>query len=119
SASGEGLMSLQRAFQVAGARSLVSSLWQVEDAATSVLMEEFYSNLWRKKLGKSEALRQAQLTVLKHPERVEERRKELAADLAKRGVKLGPSKPLAEGGKVEGRSYPALWAAFVLSGDPR
>jgi hypothetical protein len=33
-ASGEGLMSLQRAFQVAGARALVSSLWQVDDAAT-------------------------------------------------------------------------------------
>jgi hypothetical protein len=34
-------------------------------------MEEFYTNLWQKKLPKLEALRQAQLTVLWHRERVE------------------------------------------------
>ena len=60
-------MGLQRAFQAAGARAVVASLWKVDDAATTVLMEQFYTNLWSKKMPKLEALRQAQLTVLNNP----------------------------------------------------
>ena len=55
STRGEGLMGLQRAFQVAGARSLVSSLWSVEDNATAALMDEFYANLWSRRLPRLEA----------------------------------------------------------------
>ena len=50
-AGGEGLLGLQRAFQVAGSRSVVASLWQVDDAVTRQLMTRFYANLWEKKLG--------------------------------------------------------------------
>ena len=114
--SGEGVLGLQRAFHAAGARTLAASLWKVDDAATTLLMEEFYANLWQKKLPRLEALRQAQLTVLNHPERVEERKKELRAELAKRGLGM-QSVPLPDGGKVQNRSHPAWWAAFVLSGD--
>jgi CHAT domain-containing protein len=118
-AHGEGVLGLQRAFHAAGARATAASLWKVDDAATSLLMEKFYEGLWRKKLGKLEALRQAQLFVLKNPDAVEKRRKELAAEAEKRGLKLDKPRPLPDGGKVEGRSHPALWAAFVLSGDSR
>jgi CHAT domain-containing protein len=117
--SGEGPQGLQRAFHLAGARALVTSLWKVDDAATALLMEEFYANLWGKKLPRLEALRQAQIFLLRNPEKVAERRKELERELATRGLKLGAARPLPNGGKVEGRSHPALWAAFVLSGDPR
>jgi tetratricopeptide (TPR) repeat protein len=129
-AGGEGVLGLQRAFQAAGARSLAVSLWSVNDAATSVLMDEFYANLWTKRLPKLEALRQAQLTVLREPERVEKRRQELRALLVRRGVPedelatRGIGKralPLPPGGGVASaprRSPPAWWAAFVLSGDP-
>ncbi len=64
---GQGVMGLQRTFQAAGARAVVASLWRVDDAATTVLMEQFYTNLWDKKLPKLEALRQAQLAVLNDP----------------------------------------------------
>jgi CHAT domain-containing protein len=85
-ASGEGVLGLQRGFHEAGARSLAVSLWSVSDAATSVLMEELYANLWQKKMPRLQALRQAQLTVLGDPQRVEARRRELRAELAARGI---------------------------------
>jgi CHAT domain-containing protein len=112
----EGVQGLQRAFQVAGARSLVVSLWKVHDAATSVLMEEFYTNLWHKKLSRIEALRKAQLTVLRNPALVQKRQQELAK-LGVRGPEDEPA-PLPPGGTpAAARSHPALWAAFILSGD--
>lgn len=116
--SGEGILGLQRAFQAAGARALITSLWKVDDAATVVLMEEFYANLWVKKLPKLDALRQAQLTVLRDPERVDQKRQFLGAESKKRGLGM-LSKPLPGGGKIDNRSHPALWAAFILSGDGR
>src|SRR6185369_15082976 len=69
----QGVQGLQRAFHEAGCRNLLASLWSVSDPATSVLMEDFYANLWQKKLPPAEALRQAQLAVLKGPDRVRKR----------------------------------------------
>ncbi|MDM8526699.1 tetratricopeptide repeat protein [Anaerolineales bacterium HSG24] len=60
--AGDDIVGLNRAFIFAGAPSIMSSLWPVEDEATSQLMTEFYSNL-RNGLGKAESLRQAQLTM--------------------------------------------------------
>ena len=51
-AGGEGLLGLQRAFQSAGTRTVVASLWSVPDEETRILMEEFYTNLWSRKLGR-------------------------------------------------------------------
>ena len=63
---GEGLMGLTRAFQYAGARSVLASLWKVEDRATGELMKRFYLHL---KAGKSkdEALRLAQIDLIHSP----------------------------------------------------
>jgi len=125
----QGVQGLQLAFHTAGVRTLVASLWHVDDAATSVLMEEFYTNLWQRKLSRVEALRQAQLTVMKDPERVKARAGELRDLLVKRGVSeevlasrgLKKAVDLPDGGKTETgarRSPPSWWAAFLLSGDP-
>jgi CHAT domain-containing protein len=63
--SGEGTFGTQRAFEMAGVKTFVGSLWNVPDETTRELMERFYENLWDKKLPKLEALRQAQLAILR------------------------------------------------------
>jgi CHAT domain-containing protein len=61
---GEGLIGLTRAFQYAGARSILASLWAVSDESTADLMRRFYTHL---KAGetKDEALRDAQLELIR------------------------------------------------------
>jgi CHAT domain-containing protein len=61
--SGEGVYGLQRAFQVAGADALIMSLWKVDDAATQMLMTNFYNN-WIKLGNKQKAFKQAQLQLM-------------------------------------------------------
>lgn len=56
---GEGVLGLRRAFHVAGAKTLVMSLWKVDDIATAWLMVRFYEYLIKGR-GRAEALRQAQ-----------------------------------------------------------
>ena len=67
--SGEGVYGLRRAFVVAGARTLVMSLWKVPDVATRELMQQFYGYLASGE-GRAAALQKAQLDVRKkypHP----------------------------------------------------
>jgi CHAT domain-containing protein len=103
----EGLLGLQRAFQTAGARSVVAGLWKVPDRDTQMLMQRFYENLWKKRMSKIEALREAQLWMLREaPKRSElSRGLDIAADNSP--TTKDPSLP------------PYYWAAFVLSGDWR
>ena len=100
-ASGEGLLGLQRTFQVAGTRSVVASLWKVPDRATQALMAEFYRVAWDRKtvVSRVEALRQAQLAMLREGD--------------KRGMLRRDKQDKSE------RVPPYYWAAFVLSGDWR
>jgi CHAT domain-containing protein len=94
---GEGLVGLTRAFQFAGARTVLASLWPVSDEGTAELMRSFYTNL-KGGATKNEALRAAQLHLL-------------------RG-----NPPQKKGGKDAARiagahSSPFHWAAFQLVGD--
>jgi len=90
STSGEGMIGLRRTILVAGARTVVSSLWNVRDHSTSQLMQMFYANLWRHNMSPHAALREAQLQMLESNRRLHNRR------------------PL-----------PSTWGAFVLDGDWR
>jgi CHAT domain-containing protein len=60
----EGIMNLARAFLAAGARSVVASLWDVDDRSTATVMESFYQHLAAGASVK-EALRLAQLDFIK------------------------------------------------------
>ncbi len=59
---GEGVFGLQRGFKKAGAKSILMTLWNVEDLTTQLLMVEFYKNYLSGK-SKHESLRKAQQYV--------------------------------------------------------
>jgi CHAT domain-containing protein len=100
-AGGEGLLGVQRAFQVAGARTTIATLWKVNDKATAWLMQRFYTNYLEKEMTPLDALREAQLWALDHPEL----------------VPRGADAPMKHSG--DGRLSPEFWAAFTVSGDWR
>jgi tetratricopeptide (TPR) repeat protein len=97
---GEGLLGLQRAFEVAGARSVIASLCSVDDALTTRLMAEFYRQMLDAHLPPLLALRQAQLKLMRGD----------AATAQSRGPVEG-----APGHRIA--ASPA-WAAWTFSGDP-
>jgi tetratricopeptide (TPR) repeat protein/CHAT domain-containing protein len=100
-AGGEGLLGIQRAFQLAGARTTIATLWKVNDEATRRIMEEFYRNYLQNQMSPLEALRAAQRWALDNP------------DLVPRGADA-PHDAIAIN-----RLPPQYWAAFTLSGDWR
>jgi CHAT domain-containing protein len=105
-------MGLQRAFQLAGAKNVVASLWKVDDRATVALMRVLYSKLWVEQKPVAVALREAQLSLLRHPDQIESLATTRGADFSET-VKLvdhGRSTPMAK------TAIPRLWAAFVISG---
>jgi CHAT domain-containing protein len=114
--SGDELVGLTRAFIYAGTPSVVASLWNVEDSSTAALMASFYKNL--KTMSKVEALRQAQLQLIRG-----EARSDLLAGRGIGGVgKLGEvpeAKPLSDGAipVSVSTSHPYFWAPFILVGD--
>ena len=62
--NGEGVYGLRRAFVLAGAETLVMSLWPVSDSIARETMVAYYTGL-RAGLGRGDALRQAKLAMLK------------------------------------------------------
>lgn len=62
---GEGLVGLTRAFMYAGTPSVVASLWDVRDQATSELMSRFYEGMFKDGKRPAAALRAAQVSMWK------------------------------------------------------
>ena len=89
SVSGEGIFGFRRAFRVAGAGTVIMSLWPVEDASGQAWMESLYRARLMQGMNTAESVRHASLTLLR------ERREE------------GLS------------THPFYWGAFVAAGDWR
>ncbi len=62
--TGEGVFGLRRAFQVAGARTVIMSLWSVEDEATRLWMRALYQGRFQKRLTTADAMHEASIAVL-------------------------------------------------------
>jgi CHAT domain-containing protein/tetratricopeptide (TPR) repeat protein len=114
-AGGEGTFGLQRAFHLAGARDVIASLWKVPDRPTAALMALFYTNLWDKDLPPVEALRQTQLDIYRHPDKIPE----LAEGFRGKFVEVPGTEGTPAKGGADGKAHPRLWAAFTLSGPGR
>jgi CHAT domain-containing protein len=119
-AGGEGYLGFAQALFLAGARSLVVSLWKVDDNATALLMTRFYQNLLGKRPGLEKPMPKAEaLAEAKHWLRA------LPADEVAR-LKTGlprdineVSAPPPETAKsIHTYEHPYYWAAFILIGDP-
>jgi serine/threonine protein kinase len=114
-ADGQSAHTLQWAFQVAGCRNVVASLWKVPDEPTAALMAVFYDRLLRRKQTPLRALREAQLELFRHPERIGPLVDNRSPDFDKT-VPL-PADALPEGPRGRpGRGPVKAWAGFVLSG---
>lgn len=87
-ARGDGVVGLARSLVLAGSKTQVMSLWQVDDEATRALMVDFYQRLARGE-GRADAMRQARLAML-------------------RGEQDGAHDPW---------DHPFYWAAFLLHGE--
>ena len=105
--TGEGLLGLTRAFQFAGAHSVLASLWDVSDDSTATLMQHFYTAL-AAGADKNQALRTAQNTMLASAVKA-------GKDKA-RSVKVVDT---ATNDAVIDTSHPYYWAGFQLYGDWR
>jgi CHAT domain-containing protein len=61
---GEGLVGLTHSFMSAGSKSVVASLWKVDDRATATLMADFYDGMLQKGMTPAAALRSAKLKMM-------------------------------------------------------
>lgn len=96
--AGEGLQGPQRALAVAGAKTSLTSLWSVDAYATSVMMDQFHEGMWTRELGKSVALQQTMIYMLR---------------------KYRWSNPSIAPATKGHRCPPFMWSAWVLYGDGR
>jgi CHAT domain-containing protein/Flp pilus assembly protein TadD len=108
--SGKGLAA---AAEASGAQSVLGSLWSVNDASTSQLMQQFYTNL-KTGVPKAEALRQAQLTLIQGQKNANDQ-----ADNRGGIGAISNGKATASATTAATFSDSFFWAPFILIGDWR
>lgn len=103
----DGVYGMQRSFKVAGVKTIIMSLWQVDDEATYLMMEKFYDELTKGK-GKREAFQDSQLYI---KDWAEKRVKELKDTFSDKIPEIQEKKK-AEYGRLLYPEY--YWAAFIM-----
>jgi CHAT domain-containing protein/tetratricopeptide (TPR) repeat protein len=94
-------------FLTSGAKSVIASLWSVNDGSTSQLMEEFYKHLSTGNVSEAEALQQAQMALI---------RSNASSSTNRSSVHYSPGQ--ADTSSLShSLSHPFYWAPFVLVGD--
>lgn len=119
---GKEIDGLGETAEVDGAKSVVATLWDVNDASTALFMKVFYQALASDpKMTKAQALQQAQLALLTGQESTSQPESSPSSDRA-----FGPALPNADAGgtpfkPVPGAPYahPHYWAPFILMGNWR
>ncbi|MBE9087810.1 tetratricopeptide repeat protein, partial [Tolypothrix sp. LEGE 11397] len=108
---GKEILGFGYAMQQTGAKAAIASLWKVDDPSTSELMQLFYKNLSRK-MTKSEALRQAQLDLLKGNNATS-----INSEQRSIRVNIPPGTSSRNEKYQSGYSHPYYWAPFILIGN--
>jgi CHAT domain-containing protein len=111
---GEGVQSLARAFMYAGARSVVASLWQVDDNETEQTMDGFYRRFLAEGLSPADALRQSRLEVRHTPPS-----KDRFLGIGRGGLTKGAEVRIPAMSPRELAGHPYFWAPFVYIGPAR
>ncbi len=113
--TGDGVFGLQRGFKKAGANTMLMSLWKVNDAATRMLMEQFYKGLLNKKT-KLQALKEAQEYVRDYKEeKTVNMNGNLTPSQKRRMEREGVStETQTETQITQPYESPLYWAAFIL-----
>jgi len=96
----------------AGVKSALASHWKVDDLGTLAVMTEFYQQLNSENVSiKAEALRQAQLSLLRYQVRIE------SSQLVGTSRNINVTKTLVNNSEIN-LSHPYYWAGFTLIGSP-
>ncbi len=104
--SGVEILGLGYRIQDAGAGAAIASLWKVSDDGTSELMQKLYKNLSQKNISSSEALRQAQIAMIRSNKK--------ATSSDRTGIRIVGTVPSPQVGQL---SHPYYWSAFILIGN--
>jgi tetratricopeptide (TPR) repeat protein len=115
--AGEGVFGLRRAFFVAGAKTLIMSLWSVPEKASILLMNRLFNNL-KKGLGRGEALQDAQ-TYIRTITIRELLQSSLGVDVLKELFPNNSLSPevIASQGDFKPLKHPYFWGAWVCQGE--
>jgi tetratricopeptide (TPR) repeat protein len=116
--SGEGVFGLRRAFAVAGAKTLVMSLWSVPEQASTLLVDRFFTNLLNG-LGRRDALEEAQ-NYIRHITIAELRQSRLGLEILR---KLMDDPSFSAQTPIQGQegdhplAHPYYWGAWICQGE--
>lgn len=109
-AEGEEIESFGALAQANGASAVMSTLWQIADASTAQLMTDFYDGLINKGLDKANAVRRAQIAMIKGETA------QIVALQSSRSMSVIETS-VAQSAEASPTSHPYYWAAFILMGN--